>query len=115
MRGTSLRACCLLTVIVLAPTAANWFLWNGGVIHVTMDGLTGGYSKLPLLAENYRMLDRRANGKLIDGLASAEGISGLTDDAVAGAFVVFRVELFVMAPLCLLTYIAYHRGWYTRP
>ena len=83
MRGTSLPACCLLlTVIVLARTAANWFLWNGGVIHVTMDGLTGGYSKLPLLAENYRMLDRRANGKLIDGLASAEGITGLTDDAV---------------------------------
>ena len=36
--------------------AANWFLVNGAIIHVTMDGLTGGYQQLPLMSDNYRNL-----------------------------------------------------------
>eukprot|EP01047_Picozoa_sp_COSAG01_P006633 COSAG01_NODE_243_length_20572_cov_24.956137_5_plen_232_part_00 len=75
---------------ILSPgdeRAANWFLLNGGVIHTMMDGLTGGYHFLPLMDENYRRLDNRANGVLVDGLAKTGGTPGLTDDAVAVAMV----------------------------
>jgi hypothetical protein len=116
--------------------SASWYLLNGGVIHTMMDGMTGGYHFLPLMDENYRRLDNRANGVLVDGRASKvsdvapslreaccmagiahgrgliafngeqNGTVGLTDDAVAVAMVVFRMELYVMAPLCFLTYWA---------
>ena len=38
---------------------------NGAVIHVTMDGLTGGYQLLDLMSENYRNLDNRANARYV--------------------------------------------------
>ena len=82
-------------------SAANWFLANGAIIHVAMDGLTGGFEFLPMMSENYKKLDNRA-------LGFGNDAKGLTDDAVAVATVVFRAELFVMAPLCFLTYIAYY-------
>ena len=77
-----------------------WYLLNGAFIHVTMDGLTGGYHLGPLMDANYRQLDNRCN----DDVPVAQG--GPHPDAVATALVVFRVELFLMAPLCLLTYLA---------
>ena len=46
--------------------AANWYLLNGGVIHLAMDGLTGGYSFMPHMSDNYQKLDNRANGFLGD-------------------------------------------------
>ena len=46
--------------------AANWYLLNGGVIHLAMDGLTGGYLFMPLMSDNYQKLDNRANGVLGD-------------------------------------------------
>ena len=88
----------------LSPTdtsAANWFLANGAIIHVAMDGLTGGFKYLPEMSKNYEKLDNRA-------LGFGRNDNGLTDDAVAVATVVFRAELFVMAPLCFLTYVSYY-------
>jgi hypothetical protein len=82
-------------------SAANWFLANGAIIHVAMDGLTGGFKFLPMMSENYMRLDNRA-------LGFGNDANGLTDDAVAVATVVFRAELFVMAPLCFLTYVSYY-------
>ena len=38
---------------------ANWFLMNGAIIHITMDGLTGGWHMLPLMYKNYIKVDRR--------------------------------------------------------
>ena len=81
--------------------ASLWDLLNGAFIHVAMDGLTGGFHLLPLMDAHYRQLDNRCN----DDVSHAAG--GPSEDAVATATVVFRVELFVMAPLCLLTYLAY--------
>jgi len=71
-----------------SPLLANWFLWNGAIIHVTMDGLTGGYHFLPLLDKHYRKIDKRFD----------------TDEAYS--WVITQVELFIEAPLCFLTYRA---------
>eukprot|EP00054_Salpingoeca_dolichothecata_P019712 m.122891 g.122891 ORF g.122891 m.122891 type:complete len:245 (+) comp23363_c0_seq1:81-815(+) len=68
--------------------SANWYLMNGTVIHILMDGLVGVFGKVPLIYRQYLVLDRRFQ----------------THDAVpviAGA-----TELFVMGPLCLLAYYA---------
>ena len=78
-----------------AETAsANWFLANGAIIHTAMDGMTGGLGFLPLMLDNYQKLDNRFSG------------TTASEDAVAIAATTFRSELFVMAPLCFLTYCA---------
>ena len=89
--------------------SANWYLANGAIIHIAMDGLTGGYGCLPLMNDNYEKLDNRANGW------GAVGTNGLTEDAVSVAYVVFRSELYIMAPLCFLTYIAHYARSPYRP
>ena len=64
-----------------------------------MDGLTGGYHLLPLMDQNYRRLDNRANGDFVDGLVQVDSSAtklGVTEDAVAVALLVFRVELYIM-------------------
>ena len=67
---------------------AMWYLMNGAFIHITMDGLTGGWHHLHLLNEHYCRLDKRF----------------LEDEAVS--WMITQIELFVMAPLCILTYRA---------
>eukprot|EP01096_Ripella_sp_DP13-Kostka_P006319 TRINITY_DN2265_c0_g1_i1.p1 TRINITY_DN2265_c0_g1~~TRINITY_DN2265_c0_g1_i1.p1 ORF type:complete len:257 (-),score=145.04 TRINITY_DN2265_c0_g1_i1:39-758(-) len=68
--------------------SALWFLFNGAIIHITMDGLTGGYHFLKLLDNHYTKLDQR-----------------FRDDETT-SWLITQVELFIMAPLCLLTYRA---------
>jgi len=84
---------------------ASWFLLNGGVVHVIMDGLTGGFGLshnfLPVMFANYRLLDNRCR----EDVPYEQG--GPNPGSVATAITVFRLELFVMAPLCLFTYWAY--------
>lgn len=77
---------------ILESKIANWMLFNGGIIHVTMDGLTGGYHLLPLLNKHYCILDKRF----------------LTDEP--NSFVITQIELFIMAPLCFLSYISFRNG-----
>lgn len=67
---------------------ALWYLVNGAFIHVTMDGLTGGWHFLDLLNQHYCRLDRRF----------------LEDESVS--WMITQIELFIMAPLCMLTYRA---------
>ena len=38
---------------------AGWFLGNGVICHVMMDGLAGGHWGLKLMDQNYRQLDNR--------------------------------------------------------
>merc|ERR1711974_284681 len=66
---------------------ALWFLFNGAFIHITMDGLTGGYHMLDLLNRHYVLLDRRF----------------LTDEITS--WMITQLELFIMAPLSLLAYV----------
>ena len=70
-----------------------WFLMNGVVIHTVMDGLAGTfagfeYKLLPLMAEQYGILDKRFK-------------TGHPDALIVTVF-----ELVVMGPLCLLAYRA---------
>jgi len=76
---------------------AYWFLLNGGIVHIAMDGLTGGYHALPLLDKSYRQLDNRFNDDIP---------SGSSEDAWAAAYLVVSLELFVMAPMCAVCYYA---------
>ena len=73
---------------------ARWYLWNGAIIHIMMDGGVGALKKLPLFRHQYKILDARFND----------------DDAITVPVLVGLVEIFVMAPLCFLTYYAYRRG-----
>ena len=67
---------------------ALWYLINGAFIHVTMDGMTGGWHFLELLNNHYINLDKR--------FAQDEAVSWL----------ITQLELWLMAPLCILTYAA---------
>eukprot|EP01064_Diplonema_japonicum_P033320 TRINITY_DN6524_c0_g3_i1.p1 TRINITY_DN6524_c0_g3~~TRINITY_DN6524_c0_g3_i1.p1 ORF type:complete len:234 (+),score=40.03 TRINITY_DN6524_c0_g3_i1:23-703(+) len=72
---------------------ARWYLWNAGVIHGMMDGLVGAFGQLPIFAKQYAILDKRfGNGE------------------VTVPVVVGMLEIFIWAPLCLLTYNAIRRG-----
>eukprot|EP01065_Artemidia_motanka_P004029 TRINITY_DN11950_c0_g1_i1.p1 TRINITY_DN11950_c0_g1~~TRINITY_DN11950_c0_g1_i1.p1 ORF type:complete len:243 (+),score=77.18 TRINITY_DN11950_c0_g1_i1:72-800(+) len=68
--------------------AAMWYLLNGCVFHFFMDGLSGGWGLGGPLGEQYKQLDRRVFEKHPD------------------AWAVLNLELFVMTPLCVLTYRA---------
>ena len=76
----------------LEKLISNWILLNGGIIHLTMDGLTGGYHFLPLMYENYCIVDKRFK----------------TDEP--NSWIITQIELFIMCPLCFFAYIAFWRG-----
>ena len=82
---------------------AGWYLWNGAIIHVMMDGMAGGgWFKdtkagpggwgLKLMNENYQILDKRF---------ARTGTEG--DMAVATT--ITQTELIVHSTLCLYAYI----------
>jgi len=84
-------------------TEAGWYLWNGAVIHVMMDGCAGGgwfNAKagegggwgLSLLNANYQVLDKRFARLAPEG-------------EIAIATVVTQTELFCHSTLCLIAYI----------
>lgn len=74
---------------------ASWFLMNGAVIHIFMDGLIGVYRLCPPFQRHYAKLDDRY-GK---GDATVDNISLL--------------ELYLYGPAALALYYAYHnrRAW----
>ncbi|KEG05822.1 putative 3-Beta-hydroxysteroid-delta(8), delta(7)-isomerase [Trypanosoma grayi] len=73
---------------------ARWYLLNGVVIHVLLDGLVGVFKASTLLARNYAKLDARY----------AAALGSFTGSAV---HIVSLMELCVKGPLCLLLYRAY--------
>jgi hypothetical protein len=76
---------------------ARWYLLNGVVIHILMDGLVGVFKANRLFAENYAKLDRRYG----DALGTFNGST---------VHIVSLMELAVKGPICVLLYRAYHRG-----
>lgn len=76
---------------------ARWYLLNGVVIHILMDGLVGVFKANRLFAENYAKLDRRYG----DALGTFNGST---------VHIVSLMELVVKGPVCILLYRAYHRG-----
>ncbi|EKF39759.1 3-Beta-hydroxysteroid-delta(8), delta(7)-isomerase, putative [Trypanosoma cruzi marinkellei] len=73
---------------------ARWYLLNGVVIHIFMDGLVGVFKASTLLARNYAKIDKRYGA----ALGNFEG---------SAVHVVSLMELFVKGPLCILLYRAY--------
>jgi hypothetical protein len=74
---------------------ARWYLLNGVVIHVMLDGLVGIYQVNAPFAKQYAIIDKR--------------FADTTTDAGAAVHVLSLVELLVMGPMCLLLYVLYQR------
>jgi len=72
---------------------AGWYLFNGVIIHIFLDGLVGFGGQVPYLYEKYCELDKRYAGT---GESSVMMIS--------------LVELTIMGPLCLAVFYAYYQG-----
>ena len=79
--------------------AAGWFLWNGAIIHLAMDGLVGGYHNWPLMDKSYRILDRRAN----DDVPESQG--GPPYGQAMITWTIFNCELFIHSSLCFISYV----------
>lgn len=75
-------------------TRARWYLMNGIIIHMLMDGCVGVFKTNQLFAENYAKLDARYG----DPLGSFNG---------SAVHVVSLMELLVKGPLCVLLYWAF--------
>lgn len=76
---------------------ARWYLLNGIVIHILMDGLVGVFHMNKLFAQNYAKLDKRYG----EPLGTFNGST---------VHIVSAMELFVKGPICILLYRAMHRG-----
>jgi hypothetical protein len=86
--------------------AAGWYLWNGCICHLMMDGMAGGPNGgwgLKVMHENYAILDRRFDEASTTAIAS---------DVAVGT-VVTQTELVFHAGLCLAAYVglASRKGW----
>ncbi|GET87387.1 hypothetical protein, conserved [Leishmania tarentolae] len=75
-------------------TRARWYLLNGIIVHMFMDGCVGVFKTNSLLAENYAKIDARYASELGSFNGSA-------------VHVVSLMELFVKGPLCVLLYWAF--------
>lgn len=108
----AMLACALLFVVAVAETKlggkcvklsfgqrmlARWYLLNGVVIHILMDGLVGVFKANRLFALNYAKLDKRYG----DVLGSFNGST---------VHIVSLMELLIKGPICILLYRAIHRG-----
>lgn len=78
--------------------SAGWYLWNGVIFHIMMDGMAGGHWGNKLMDANYRLLDRRFN----------PGQAHPGDQALACLMV--NMELFGHSVLCFITYIGMVTG-----
>ena len=65
--------------------AAEWYWWNAWLYHSAMDGLSGSFHVVPVVVQQYFILDQRfVNRHVVPWLIGV-------------------VELFIMAPLCIAT------------
>jgi len=82
----------------------SWFLHNGGIIHLAMEGISGGWHAWKEIDHPYRIIDNRFN----NDVPYSEG--GPHPDAALGVFIITQLELFMWTPLCMMTVIALTRG-----
>ena len=75
---------------------AGWYLWNGCICHVMLDGMVGQGYGLPIMQANYKILDKRFTE------AGHEGERALVS-------VVTFLELTVHSSLCLAAYVGIAR------
>ena len=79
---------------------AAWFLWSGTVFHVAMDGGGVVFKQPQLLRENYQRMDNRFRSHV------PFNRGGPHESEVLGAMTVVLIEIFVQAPMCLVSYVA---------
>jgi len=65
--------------------AAEWYWWNAWLYHLTMDGFSGSFQKVPVVVQQYFVLDNRFR----------------THHVVP--WIIGVIEITCMAPCCLLT------------
>lgn len=82
----------------------SWFIHNGGIIHLAMEGLAGGWHMWREIEHPYRIIDNRFNYDILE----ADG--GPTKDAALGVLIITQLELFVWFPFCMATAIAFTTG-----
>lgn len=75
---------------------ASWFLHNGGVIHMAMEGLGAGWNLWHEVNESYQLIDKRFD-------FSTHDLTIKNFDV----FLITQLELFVWSPLCLLTAVSF--------
>lgn len=108
----AMLGCAILLAVVVAETKlcgkcvsltlrqrilARWYLLNGVIIHILMDGLVGVFKANHLFALNYAKLDKRYG----DVLGSFNGST---------VHIVSLMELLLKGPICILLYRSIHRG-----
>eukprot|EP00744_Colponema_vietnamica_P018686 GILI01026376.1.p1 GENE.GILI01026376.1~~GILI01026376.1.p1 ORF type:complete len:245 (+),score=53.97 GILI01026376.1:43-777(+) len=76
---------------------ARWYLLNGAIIHILMDGLIGVFKTNSLMAANYKKIDIRYSEPLGNYNGSAVHVISLC-------------ELLIKGPICLILYRMYYRG-----
>ena len=79
-----------------------WFLHNGGIIHVVMEGLAAGWGLWPEISESYQLIDNRFRFRV----SSDHG--GAPDEAKLNVWLITQLELFVWAPFCVMTVLSYY-------
>lgn len=83
---------CQLVLNVENVSNLLWYLVNGVVFHILFDGLSGSFLLVPLIVDQYQVLDNRFN----------------THHAVP--YVVGIIEIVAMAPACFFAYRAIKQG-----
>ena len=76
----------------LESLLCSWFLHNGGVIHLGMEGLAAGWNACDEIYQSYKLIDKRFD-------FSTPELTRQNFDV----FLITQVELFIWTPLCLIT------------
>ena len=76
---------------------ARWYLVNGVICHIVMDGLVGVWKLNPLFAAQYARIDKRF------AMPVGEYDAGAVHTAMG-------IELYVKGPLAIYLYYCYHAG-----
>jgi len=74
--------------------AANWYLFNGFFFHLILDGFGGAFQAIPLVATQFRKLDKRYT----------------SGTHMTVPYTIGLVEIYFMAPLCLYAYYLIKTG-----
>jgi hypothetical protein len=91
--------------------AAMWYLLNGAVFHLLLDFGVGNLKALPVMQQNYQMMDLRY-GCLPQHPCGTE--NGITKSMEPMVWLLTWIEATIDAPLCFVIFTAYLKGWACR-
>lgn len=91
--------------------AATWYLLNAAVFHFLLDFAVGTLKVLPVMQKNYQAMDTRYGCVPSNPCGMEAGVSRDPDPFV---WTLTWIEALIDAPLCVLCFLAYTRGWAAR-